>query len=72
MHQVYNAETSGDWANYLEVLLGNGKRSVWRSVKVRDCYSEVGQADDGRQRIVQDMQKSRDLLRRIIVPVEGQ
>ena len=72
MRQVYHAEKSGDWANHLEVLLGNGKRSVWRSVKVRDCNSEVGQADEGRQSIVQDMQKSMDLLRQIIVPVEGQ
>ena len=30
------------------------------------------QADEGRQSIVQDMQKSMDMLRRIIVPVEGQ
>ena len=51
----------------------NGKFSVWASVKVRECYNEVEQEDERRQSIVLDiLQKSTDLLRRIIVPIAGQ
>ena len=44
-----------------------------RKLKVRECYNEVEEEDDGRQSIaLQILQKSADFLRRIIVPVEGQ
>ena len=42
-------------------------------MKVRECYNEVEQEDEGRQSIVQEsLRKSTDFLRRIIVPGEGQ
>ena len=41
-------------------------------MKVRDCYNQVEQEDDGRQSNVEDiLRKSTDFLRRIIVPVDG-
>ena len=35
----------------LETFLGDGKLRAWTSVKVRECYNEVEQEDDGRQSI---------------------
>ena len=62
LRQAYNAGKSGDWANYLEVFLANGKLSG-TSAKVTECY----------QSIVQDiLRNSTDFLRRNIVPVESQ
>ena len=61
MRRAYYAGKSG----YLEEFLGNGKPSAWESVKVRECYNEVGQVQD-------ILRKSIDFLRRIIMPVEGQ
>ena len=54
-----------------EKVLGNGRLSAWTSVKVRECNNEVEPEDDGQQSIAQQiLQKSTDVLRRIIVPVE--
>ena len=44
---IYNTGKSGDGENYLEEISGNGKLSVWTSVKVRECYSEVERDDEG-------------------------
>ena len=49
VRQAYNAGKSDDWANCLEQFLGNGKLSVWTSAKVRECYNEVVQEDEGPQ-----------------------
>ena len=41
--------------------------------QLRECYCEVDQEDEKRKSIVQQiLQKNTDLLRRIIIPVEGQ
>ena len=72
MRRAYCARWSGDWENYLEEFLGNGKIGVWASVKVRDCISEVEQEDEGWLSIAQAiLRKSTDFLRRIIAPVDG-
>ena len=44
----------------------------WTRAKLRECYYEVRHDDDQRMSIVQQMQRSTDFLRRIIVPVQGQ
>ena len=66
-----NAVKSGDWENYLEEFLGNGLLSRWASAKVRECFCEVEQEDEGRLSIAQDiLRKSTDFLRRVIAPVD--
>ena len=55
MRQAFDAVKSGDWANYIEIFLGNGKLSVWTSAKVRECYNEVEQENEDQQSIVQDI-----------------
>ena len=55
MRQIYYAGKSGDWETHLEEFLGNGKLSVWASVKVRECFSVVEQEDEGRESIAQDI-----------------
>ena len=69
MRRAYCSEKSGDWANYLEAFLGNGKLSMWASSKVRECYSEVEQEDEGRLCIAHDIL---DSCGRIIAPVDEQ
>ena len=49
------AGKSDDWETYLEEFSGNGMLSIWASAKVRECYHEVEQEDEGRQSIAQDM-----------------
>ena len=36
--KAYNAGKSDDWANYLEVFVGNGNLSAWTSAKVEECW----------------------------------
>ena len=49
------------------------KLSAWASAKVRECYNEVEQEDEGRKSIAAQILQTRntDFLRRIIVPVQG-
>ena len=57
------------WTNSRETA----RLSVWTSANVRECNNDVEQEDEGRQSIVKDIVRtSKDFLRRIIVPVEGQ
>ena len=66
MRQALAPRKLGDWADFLE----NKKVSVWASVKVRECNSEVEQEDEHRKTIAQQIvHRSTDFLRRIIVPV---
>ena len=51
MRREYFAGKSGDWE---EEFWGSGKLSMWASAKVRDCYSEVEQEDDGRVSIAEN------------------
>ena len=68
MSQSYHAGKSGDWAMFLE----NDKLSAWSSVTVRECHCKV-EEEYGRRRIAQQiLYNSIDVLRRSIVPVEGQ
>ena len=43
-----------DWEKYLGVFLIDGKLSIWASVKMRECYSEVELEDEGWVSIAQD------------------
>ena len=57
----------------LLVQLAGRRLNVRTSAKLQECYSEVTQEDDERKSIVQQiLHRSRDFLRRIIVPVQGQ
>ena len=61
-----------DREKYLGELLGRNKRSIWTSAKVRECYSEVEQEDEGRVSIAQAiLRKSTGFLRRITAPIDG-
>ena len=62
MRKAYRAGKEGAWV----------KRSVWASVKVRECNIEAGQKEEDRKSTAQQiLQKSTDFLRRIIAAVEG-
>ena len=67
MRRTYYAEKSCDWENYLEEFLKDGKVSMWASVKVTECYSQVELEDEGRVSIAQDIIRVWT-LRRIIAP----
>ena len=61
-----------DREKYLGELLGRNKRSIWTSAKVRECYSEVEQEDEGHVSIAQAiLRKSTGFLRRITAPIDG-
>ena len=56
----------------LLLQLAGRRLNVRTSAKLQECYSEVTQEDDERKSIVQQiLHRSRDFLRRIIVPVQG-
>ena len=51
--------TSENWAEFLK----NDELSVWASVKVRECHTEVEQEDEGRRIIAQQiLQTKRELF----------
>ena len=61
VRKVFRAGKEGDWE---KVFVRNDKFSAWTSVKVRECYSEVEQEDEGRLSIAQGiLPKSTDFLR---------
>ena len=65
LRKTYNVWKCGDWEEFLE----NVRLSAWTSVKVRECYNGV---DEDRKSIAQQiMQKTTDVVRRIIAPVGG-
>ena len=69
MRKANNAAMSSDGGVFVE----DGKLSAWASAKVRECYNEVEQEDEGRKSIAAQILQTRntDFLRRIIVPVQG-
>ena len=67
--QVAKAAKADDWTDLVE----SDRLNTWTSAKQRECHSEMDQEDEERKTIVQQiLQKSTELLRWIIVPVEGQ
>ena len=69
VRKAVNAGWADDWSE----LMKSEEVNPWVMTKLRKSYYQAGQEDDQRKGIVQKvMQKSTDLLERIVVPVEGQ
>ena len=59
---------AGDWSE----LAKSDRLTAWTTAKLQECYSEVEQEDDERKCIVlQNLQESTDVLRRVTVPGRG-
>ena len=56
MYKANNAGMSSDWEMFVE----NGKLSAWASAKVRECYDEVEQEDEGRKSIAAQILQTRN------------
>ena len=49
MRPAYKASKTGDWAEFLRC----DRLSAWSSVKLRECYCAVEQADEERKSMLQ-------------------
>ena len=69
MRQAFKARKAGGWAQFLRHYTFSARSSV----NLRECHSEVEQADEDRKSIAQlVLLKGTDFRRQIIAPVEGQ